>query len=82
MHAMSKARELRELARDELEQRVQDKVKAHFDLRKTKATGKLENPLQLRWARREIARLRTVIHQQEHAKETGQTGHGDATRKA
>ncbi len=64
---MSKAKALRELSPEELEQRIQDRVKEHFDLRKVKATGKLDNPLQLRLIRREIARLRTIVRERRTA---------------
>ena len=79
---MSKAKELRELAQDELDQKLQDRVKEAFDLRKVKATGKLDNPLQVRLIRREIARLRTLINEKTNVKETGNAGHGNTTRKA
>lgn len=79
---MSKAKELRELAQDELDQKIQDRVKEAFDLRKVKATGKLDNPLQIRIVRREIARLRTLINEKKNVKETGNAGHGNNTRKA
>ncbi|MDP2989717.1 MAG: 50S ribosomal protein L29 [Kiritimatiellota bacterium] len=79
---MSKAKELRELAQDEREQKLQDRVKEAFDLQKVKATGKLDNPLQVRMIRREIARLRTMINEKMNVKETGNAGHGNTTRKA
>jgi len=79
---MSKAKELRELAQDELDQKLQDRVKEAFDLRKVKATGKLDNPLQVRLVRREIARLRTLINEKQNVKETGHADNGNTTRKA
>ena len=79
---MSKAKELRELAQDELDQKLQDRVKEAFDLQKVKATGKLDNPLQVRLVRREIARLRTLINAKLNVKETGNADHGNTTRKA
>ena len=79
---MSKTKELRELAQDELDQKLQDRVKEAFDLQKVKATGKLDNPLQVRLIRREIARLRTLINEKKNVKETGKAGHGNTTRKA
>ncbi|MFA5043895.1 MAG: 50S ribosomal protein L29 [Kiritimatiellia bacterium] len=79
---MSKAKELKELAQDELGQKLQDRIKEAFDLRKVKATGKLDNPLQIRMVRREIARLRTLINEKKNVKETGNAGHGNITRKA
>jgi len=79
---MSKAKELRELAQDELDQKLQDRVKEAFDLRKVKATGKLDNPLQMRLIRREIACLRTLINEKNNVKETGHASHGNTARKA
>ena len=79
---MSKAKELRELAQDELDQKLLDRVKEAFDLRKVKATGKLDNPLQVRLVRREIARLRTLINEKQNVKETGNADNGNTTRKA
>ena len=38
-----------------------DLQKEHFDLRKVKVAGKLENPLKLRLVRRDIARIQTVL---------------------
>ena len=79
---MSKAGELRELARDELDQKLQDRLKEAFDLCKVKATGKLDNPLQVRFVRREIARLRTLINEKKNVKQTGNADNGNTTRKA
>ncbi len=56
-----KAKELRELAGDELMQKHSDLRKEHFDLRKVKVTGKLEHPLKLRLVRRDIARIQTIL---------------------
>ncbi|MDD3921682.1 MAG: 50S ribosomal protein L29 [Eubacteriales bacterium] len=56
-----KAKELRELALDELEQKHRDLRKEHFELRKTKVTGKVENPLKFRLLRRDIARVQTIL---------------------
>ncbi|MDO9540717.1 MAG: 50S ribosomal protein L29 [Kiritimatiellia bacterium] len=61
-----KAKELRELATDELKQSYQDRLKEHFDLRKVKVTGKLDNPLQIRQKRRDIARIKTVLNERMH----------------
>ena len=79
---MNKAKELRELAQDELDQKFQDRVKEAFDLQKVKATGKMDNPLQVRLIRREIARLQTLINEKKNVKEKGNAGHGNTTRKA
>ena len=67
---------MRELTAEELQQLQQDKRKEYFDLRKIKVTGKLENPLQLRQVRREIARIKTVLNERmrEKAGNNGSTG--------
>lgn len=65
----TKAKQLRELATDELNQAYQDRLKEYFDLRKVKVAGKLENPLQLRQIRRAIARIRTILNERRRAKE-------------
>ena len=79
---MSKAKALRELAADERGQQLRDRLKEQFELKKTKATGKLENPLQLRRVRRDIARLLTVQNEKRNGKETEQGAHGNTARKA
>jgi len=68
-----KAKQLRELATDELQQSYQDRLKEHFDLRKVKVAGKLDNPLQLRQKRRDIARIKTVLNERmrERAENNG-----------
>lgn len=71
-----KAKQLRELAIDELNQSYQDRLKEYFDLRKIQVTGKLDNPLQLRQVRRSIARIKTVLNERirEKAVNNGSTG--------
>ena len=59
-----KIRELREQAADELEQKLRDLQREHFEQRKVKVAGKLENPLKLRILRRDIARIRTILKEQ------------------
>lgn len=56
-----KASNLRELTAEELQQRVEDTRKELFNLRLQVATSQLENPLQIRKLRRNIARLQTVL---------------------
>lgn len=61
-----KTKELRELAADELVQKQRDLRKEHFDLRKVKVAGKLENPLKLRLLRRDMARIQTILKEQTY----------------
>ena len=58
-----KTAEIRELDVEELERRVAQTRKELFNLRFQNATGQLENTGQLREARRNIARLLTVLNQ-------------------
>ena len=63
-----KAKELRELTPDELAQQLETARKEYFDLRMQQATGRLEKPVLLRTARREIARIETVLNESKPAK--------------
>lgn len=63
-----KAKELRELALDELQQKQSDLRKEHFELRKLKVTGKVENPLRFRYLRRSIARIQTILQERSQSK--------------
>jgi len=49
----------------ELEIKLQDNLDALQNLRFQKALQQLENPLQIRQIRREIAQIRTVLHEYE-----------------
>lgn len=64
-----KAKDLVELAENELEQRLKDSREELFNLRFQHATGQLENTGRLREVRRDIARLLTVQNSQK-AKES------------
>lgn len=55
-----KTRELRQLTREELEQKEADFVEELFNLRFQRAAGRLENPSRMREARRTIARIKTI----------------------
>jgi large subunit ribosomal protein L29 len=55
-----RARELRELTDEELDQKMAETRQELFNLRFQTATGVLENSARLRTAKREIARILTV----------------------
>ncbi len=57
-----KASEIRDLSPDEIRQKAAELEKEYFELRKVKATGKLEDPLRLRRMRRDLARVQTVLN--------------------
>ena len=61
------ANELRELSADELRLREQELNEEMFNLRVRHATGQLENPMQLRRIRKDIARVQTFLREKEGA---------------
>jgi large subunit ribosomal protein L29 len=60
-----KREQLRELSIDELKTKLQDNTDALENLRFQKAMQQLENPLKIREIKREIAQIKTVIHEYE-----------------
>ena len=60
-----KASEIRDLTPDDIREKIQEQEDELSQLRLQKVTHQLENPLLLREARRELARLRTVLREQE-----------------
>ena len=63
-----RARDLRDLTDDELEHRLADTRQELFNLRFQAATGALENSARLKLAKREIARILTVVNEREAEK--------------
>ena len=55
-----KARDLRDLSDDQLEEALHDRRQELFNLRFQAATGALDNTARVRLAKREIARILTV----------------------
>ena len=62
---MMKATQIRELTRDEITVRIAELERERFNLRFRGATQPLEDPLRLRVIRKDIARLRTVLREQQ-----------------
>jgi len=60
-----RARELRGLTDEELDQKMADTRQELFNLRFQSATGALENSARLQMTKREIARILTVKHERE-----------------
>ena len=59
-----KAEELRGKTPDELNDQLMTLRREQFNLRFQKASGQLENTARVRQVRRDIARLKTVLHRQ------------------
>ncbi|HAK37118.1 MAG: 50S ribosomal protein L29 [Nitrospinaceae bacterium] len=56
-----KAQDIRELTEKERQEKVDDLSQEFFNLKFQLATGKIENPSRLRFIRRDIARLKTIL---------------------
>jgi len=65
---LTRASELRSLTDDELEHRLAEQRQELFNLRFQSVTGALENSARLKLAKREIARILTVVNEREAEK--------------
>jgi large subunit ribosomal protein L29 len=66
-----KAADLRQQTVEELTQKEQELAEQLFALRLQKVTGQLENPARLRAAKRDLARVLTVLRQKRPAVTVG-----------
>ena len=60
-----KMTELKALADNDLREKLENAVEAYNQLKLNHAVSPLENPSQIKIARRDIARLKTELHQRE-----------------
>jgi len=60
---MINTQELRNLSRQELKEKIVDLKKSLFQMNTQKATGRIEKPGRIRQARRDIARILTVVQE-------------------
>lgn len=60
---MAKAEDLRAKSEDELSGRLIDLKKTQLNLRFQRASGQLENTAEFMRVRREIAQIKTILHQ-------------------
>ena len=65
---MTRASELRDLSDDELGDRLKERRQELFNLRFQSVTGALENSARLKLAKRDIARILTVVTEREMTK--------------
>jgi len=65
---LTRPSELRDMTDDELEHRLSERRQELFNLRFQAVTGALENNARLKLAKREIARILTVVNEREAAK--------------
>lgn len=59
------AKEIRDLSAVELQRRMDELKTELFNLRFQLATGQLDNPMQIKRVRKDIARVQTIIRERE-----------------
>ena len=62
-----KAEEIRKLSGEELENKLSDLKKDLFNLRLQHATNQLDNPIRIAQVKKDIARVKTIIREQQLA---------------
>ena len=60
-----KINEIRELSIEELNKKIVEAKKTLFDLRLKQAAGQLEKPSTIRDLRKDVARMKTILHERE-----------------
>jgi len=60
-----RADEIRELSVEEIQSRIGELEREGFNLRFRAATEPLSDPLRLRWIRKDIARLKTILRERQ-----------------
>ncbi len=63
-----KAKELRELTLDELQQREKDLKAEYFNLKIQLATNQLSSTAKLSQVKKDIARVKSIVQQKGHAR--------------
>ena len=61
--------DLRSLSRQELEDKVMALKKSLFNMVSQKESGRIEQPSSIKVARRDIARILTVLNEMKHGKD-------------
>ena len=61
--------EIRQMSDDDIRALIAEKEEARFRLRFRGATETLDKPLELRWLRKDIARLKTILRERERSHE-------------
>jgi len=62
---LMRAKELRDLTMEELNKKLNDAKDELFKLRFQLATGQLDNPMRIKEVRRSMARIKTMMREQE-----------------
>jgi large subunit ribosomal protein L29 len=69
-----RAEEIRDMAIDDIATRIRELEEEQFRLNFRSATEPLEDPLRLRVLRKDIARLKTVLREQQSARQEQTNG--------
>ena len=69
-----KPAELRAMSDEQLKLTLKDTIKNLFHLRIQSATKRLETPSEIMKARRDVARIKTILHERKLAVQTGSQG--------
>jgi large subunit ribosomal protein L29 len=64
-----KAKEIRDLTSDELQQKLTDLKEELFNLRFQHGIGQIENPTKLKTTKSDIARVMTILRETENQKQ-------------
>lgn len=64
-----KTDELRAMSDEQLDLTLKDTIKNLFHLRIQSSTERLETPSEIKKARREVARIKTIQHERQSAKQ-------------
>ncbi len=62
-----KAEEIRQLSDEELKLKLEDAIEELSNLRFLHSTHQLDNPMKLRTLRKDIARMKTILHERQAA---------------
>ena len=62
-----KAKNLREMTNEELSTKLTELKVELFNLRFQLATGQLDNPVKVKFVKREIARVKTILNEKQRA---------------
>jgi large subunit ribosomal protein L29 len=62
---VAKVKDIRDLGDEELLERIESLKEELFNLRFQLATGQLDNPMRIKEARHEVARILTVLRERE-----------------
>jgi large subunit ribosomal protein L29 len=74
-----KPAEYRAMSNEQLDLTLKDTVKNLFHMRVQSATDRLETPSEIRKAKREVARIKTILRQRELAAQGQPAGEGKKT---